>query len=90
MLSLCIVASLTERLVWHWNEHASKTPIIMSDEGAIRNDNRAAAVRNNLLVVLHDLSKRHTSVIDRHVPAMALAMYDESPLVRQQARAHAL
>ena len=40
-------------------------------------------MRNNLLVVLHDLARRHTSLLDRHVPAMALSLGDASPLVRQ-------
>ena len=47
--------------------------------------NRAAAVRNNVLICMHDLSKRHTSLIDRHVPAIARALGDASPLVRQHA-----
>ena len=46
---------------------------------------RAVAVRNNVLVVMHDLAKVHTSWLDRHVPIMARALGDVSPLVRQHA-----
>ena len=38
----------------------------------------AAAVRHNCLLVLHDLARQHTSLLDRHVPVMALALGDAS------------
>lgn len=44
-----------------------------------------AAVRNNALVVLFDLAKRHTALLERHFGTIALALYDPTPLVRQQA-----
>ena len=46
---------------------------------------RAAAVRNNALIAMVDLARVHTSMLDRHVPTMARALGDVSPLVRQHA-----
>ena len=43
------------------------------------------AVRNNALVVLFDLAKAHTAILERHFGAIALALYDASPVVRHQA-----
>ena len=42
-------------------------------------------MRNNSLVALFDLAKRHTALLDRHLPSMALAICDEAPFVRRQA-----
>jgi len=43
------------------------------------------AVRNNALVVLFDLVKAHTALLDRHVGSLGLAVSDASPVVRHQA-----
>ena len=45
----------------------------------------SAAVRNNALVVLADLARVHTALVDRHVSALALALGDVCAFVRQQA-----
>lgn len=42
-----------------------------------------AAVRNNVLVVLFDLCRTFTSVVDAYVPAMTLCLRDANPLVRK-------
>ena len=47
--------------------------------------NARAAVRNNALVVLFDLCKAHTHLVDRHVPTLGYALGDPCALVRQQA-----
>lgn len=47
--------------------------------------NPSAAVRNNAVVVLHDLTKVHTALVDRHLTALGLALGDACALVRQQA-----
>lgn len=41
-------------------------------------------VRNNIMVVLCDLAKRYTSLIDRYVVDMAACLKDENELVRRQ------
>jgi hypothetical protein len=46
---------------------------------------RSAHVACSILRLSSDLAKRHTSIIDRHVPAMARALHDTSPLVSQHA-----
>jgi hypothetical protein len=43
------------------------------------------AIRSNALIVLGDLCVRYTSLVDRHVGAMATSMQDASPLVRRHA-----
>ncbi|KAL1499117.1 hypothetical protein AB1Y20_013629 [Prymnesium parvum] len=43
------------------------------------------AVRNNALVALFDLIKRHAAVLDRHVPSIGLAIADDTAFVRRQA-----
>merc|ERR1712166_364828 len=45
----------------------------------------AASVRNNVLVVMCDLCRKHTAIVDRHVDAMAIQMGDPNPTVRRQA-----
>lgn len=41
------------------------------------------AVRNNCLLVLGDLCVRYTSVVDRHLPALAACLADPHPLLRR-------
>jgi non-SMC mitotic condensation complex subunit 1 len=43
------------------------------------------SIRVNALVVLGDLTVRYTSLVDRHIPAIAATMGDPSPLVRRTA-----
>jgi hypothetical protein len=56
-------------------------PMFMRELGT----NVQPAVRNNALIVLFDLVKRHTALFDRHLPSIALAVADPSPLVRHHA-----
>jgi hypothetical protein len=56
-------------------------PMFMRELGT----NGQPAVRNNALIVLFDLVKRHTALFDRHLPSIALAVADTSPLVRHHA-----
>ena len=56
-------------------------PVFLRELGS----NVSAAVRNNALVVLFDLCKAHTHLVDRHVPALGYALGDPCALVRQQA-----
>lgn len=56
-------------------------PMFMRELGT----NGQPAVRNNALIVLFDLVKRHTALFDRHLPTIALAIADTSPLVRHHA-----
>ena len=56
-------------------------PVFLRELGS----NVSAAVRNNALVVLFDLCKAHTHLVDRHVPALGYALGDTCALVRQQA-----
>ena len=44
-----------------------------------------AAVRSNALVILFDLAKRHTALLERHFSTMALALYDAAASVRHSA-----
>jgi len=44
-----------------------------------------AAVRSNALVILFDLAKRHTALLERHFSTMALALYDAAAPVRHSA-----
>jgi len=44
-----------------------------------------AAVRSNALVILFDLAKRHTALLERHFSTMALALYDVAASVRHSA-----
>jgi condensin-2 complex subunit D3 len=67
----CVSTELTKRLL----------PVFMRE----LDSSPSAAVRNNALVVLLDLAKKHTALLDRHVPTIALATSDASPLVRHQA-----
>ena len=43
------------------------------------------AVRTNALVVLFDLAKKHTALLERHLSTMALALYDVVAAVRHKA-----
>jgi len=43
------------------------------------------AVRTNALVVLFDLAKKHTALLERHLSTMALALYDGVAAVRHKA-----
>ena len=45
----------------------------------------SAVIRNNVLVVLTDLCVRYTSLVDPHIPKLALCLRDPSDLVRQHA-----
>ena len=45
----------------------------------------SAVIRNNVLVVLTDLCVRYTSMVDPHIPKLALCLRDASDLVRQHA-----
>ena len=56
-------------------------PVFMKELAA----SAQAAVRNNALVALFDLAKQHHTLLDRHLPAMSLAICDEAALVRRQA-----
>eukprot|EP00658_Telonema_sp_P-2_P014888 TRINITY_DN15683_c0_g1_i23.p1 TRINITY_DN15683_c0_g1~~TRINITY_DN15683_c0_g1_i23.p1 ORF type:complete len:1065 (+),score=140.94 TRINITY_DN15683_c0_g1_i23:239-3433(+) len=44
-----------------------------------------AIVRNNVLVVMCDLCRKHTALVDRHVGSMAVQMCHENPTVRRHA-----
>ena len=44
-----------------------------------------AAVRSNALVILFDLAKRHTALLERHFSTMALSLYDGAASVRHSA-----
>jgi len=44
-----------------------------------------AAVRSNALVILFDLAKRHTALLERHFSTMALSLYDSAASVRHSA-----
>ena len=44
-----------------------------------------AAVRTNALVVLFDLAKRHTALLERHFSTMALSIHDVAAAVRHKA-----
>jgi len=42
-----------------------------------------ASVRNNVLVVMCDLCRRHTALVDQHVPALATRLCDPNVTVRR-------
>ena len=48
-------------------------------------DNADAVVRSNVLVVLGDLCKQHTGIVERYVPDIARCLQDRSPVVRENA-----
>ena len=43
----------------------------------------SSAIRNNILLVMGDLCRRYTGMVDRYVPNLAMCLKDESALVRQ-------
>lgn len=68
---LCLVdAELTKRVL----------PIFMKELAS----NEQLTVRNNSLIALFDLIKRHAAILDRHIPSIALAMTDQAALVGSQ------
>jgi len=46
-----------------------------------------AVVRNNVLMVMCDLCRRHTSLVDQHVPALASCLCDPNVTVRRHSLA---
>lgn len=63
------------------SEHLAKTCISVFID--ILKRNQSSIMRNNIIVILGDLCKTHTSVVDQHVSAISLPLSDENRTIRK-------